>query len=86
MAKGTRYRRLAQHLAAQRGAEVHLSFTEIESVSGYVLPPSARRHRPWWANDQSHGEATAWLSEGWQATAVSLDAEHVTYRRLPSSS
>ena len=30
------------------------SFGEIESIIGFELPPSARLHRPWWAN-QSNG-------------------------------
>jgi hypothetical protein len=40
-----------------------LSLAEIEQIIGQPLPPSARRHRAWWANERSgsHVHARSWL-------------------------
>jgi len=42
----------------------------IEELLGGPLPDAARRHRPWWANDLSHVQATAWLAGGWKTGKV----------------
>jgi hypothetical protein len=47
---------------------VELSFEQIDSLVG-GLPPSARRHQPWWANDQSHSHARQWMRAGYRARA-----------------
>jgi hypothetical protein len=74
------YDALGQHLAGA-SAPVTLSFAEIERVIGRPLPASARKHRPWWANDASHSHARAWLGAGWRVIGVDLNAGRITFGR-----
>ena len=49
---------------------VQLTFEQIERIIGDDLPPYARRHRSWWANDPAgHPHSQEWLNVGWRATA-----------------
>jgi|GEM_PF-264805 len=64
--------------------EIRMTFAEIEDTLRAELPPSARRHRPWWANPGNaaqHTHAQSWLAAGWEVAAVNLDAEWVLFRR-----
>ena len=61
-----------------------ISFSEINS-RGSALPPSAFKHRAWWAN---HG-SKAWLKAGLRTEAVDMERQQVTFRlsrSLPSQS
>ncbi len=49
-----------------------LTFSEIESIIGAPLLPSARKHRAWWANSRDRTLARQWLAAGWRADAVDL--------------
>jgi hypothetical protein len=66
-------------------SETALSFRKIEVILGSSLPPSARKHRAWWANPSSpydHPYAQAWLAAGWEVDTVDQRAEWVRFRRL----
>jgi len=70
-------RRLAVHLwrdCRTTNDHVRLSFSDIEAVVGQ-LPVSARKHRPWWANDKTHSQASAWLDVGYRVAQVDLPGE-----------
>src|SRR5262245_24400537 len=61
-----------------------MTFREIESVIGGRLPASARKHRPWWANDaRGHAHADAWLGEGWRTEEVDMQDEKLVFVRTP---
>ena len=69
MAIRGKYQRLYTHLCGLRAEEWRTSFGEIESIIGFELPPSARLHRPWWANQgigNGHSQAVAWSVAGWE--------------------
>ena len=81
---GGKYQRLYKHLCALQAAEWRSSFGEIESVLGFELPPSARRHRQWWENQSSgkgHSHALAWIVAGWETADVDMAAETLLLRR-----
>ncbi len=64
--------------------EKTLSFRQVETILGFELPPSARRHRAWWANPSSprdHPYAQVWLSAGWKVDAVDQQKEWVRFQR-----
>src|SRR5437773_5487880 len=51
---------------------VELKFKEIEQIIGASLPPSARKHAAWWANEEgetTHVQAHAWIAVGWRVHA-----------------
>jgi hypothetical protein len=60
---------------------VTLSFQELEHIIGQAFPPSARRHRAWWANSPSRTLARQWLAAGWRAEQVDLAGERVRLAR-----
>ena len=71
--------------AATGVSKMTLTFQQIELVLGFTLPPSARRHRAWWANPSKrddHPYAQAWLAAGWKVDTVDQQAEWVRFRRL----
>jgi len=74
-----KYDPLREYLAGQGGAEVPMTFDEVERLVG-PLPSSARVHRAWWAND-SEVEALAWRTAGWHVRSVNLAAEYVVFAR-----
>jgi hypothetical protein len=84
MSGGTsRYDPLKRYLAECTDSVIHLSFGEIERIIGGPLPASARRHRPWWANERSgsHVHASAWMGAGRRTTNVDLTTAAVDFVR-----
>lgn len=59
-----------------------LTFAQVEDLINDNLPPSARQHRAWWANDStSSRQAEAWMTSGWAVDDVDLSAEVVRFKR-----
>lgn len=78
----SRYAGLGDYLDEQDEDSIELSFQVVEETIGGDLPPSAARHRAWWANTETHTQARAWLDHGWEVDKVNLDQEAVTFRRV----
>lgn len=84
MAVRGKYQRLYEYLCSLPAQEWRTSFGEIESIIGFELPSSARRYRPWWANQgrsSGHSQALAWNAAGWETAQVDMDAETLLLRR-----
>ena len=85
MAMRSKYRKLYAHLCRLPEQEWMTSFSEIESVLGLELPPSARLYRPWWANQSNdgngHSQALAWSAAGWETAKVDMNSETLLFRR-----
>ena len=83
MANRGEYQRLYSHLCGLQAEEWQTSFGEIESIMGFALPPTARLHRPWWANQMNgHSHALAWMAAGWKTEKVKMEVETLVFRRL----
>lgn len=83
---GSKYQPLAEFLSARTEDRWTASFDEVEQVLGFDLPESARRHRPWWANQtkMNHSQTKGWMAAGWLVDDISLERERVTFvRRQP---
>ena len=78
-----KYKKLFSHLCEVSAPEWRTTFGEIESIIGFKLPASARRHRPWWANQsgEGHTHALAWKAAGWETAEVDMAAETLLLRR-----
>lgn len=78
-----KYEPLAEHLSGERENAWIASFSEIEAVLGFPLPPSARNHREWWGNQRGggHSQAKGWQEAGWQVWKVDLHEKRVEFRR-----
>lgn len=72
-----KYDALQKWLMEQKEAgetSLRIGFEEIEEILQDSLPPSARTHRSWWANEFStHVQARAWLSSGWLVDDADLE-------------
>lgn len=79
----SRYDPLRTYLTGRSEPVVHLSFAEIERIIDGPLPASARRHRPWWANERSgsHVHASAWMAAGRRTANVELNVGTVDFVR-----
>lgn len=78
----SKYDPLQTYLARQAQREAAMAFGEIERVLGFPLPPSARRHQAWWANNVgTHVNARAWRDAGWKTSRVDLASERVVFVR-----
>ena len=50
-----------------------LTFSAIEKILGFKLPPSAYEYKVWWNNesgDTSHSHAHSWMAAGFLATDI----------------
>ena len=84
-----KYQRLYTYLSSLQHQEWRTSFSEVETVMGFALPPSARLHRPWWGNQRGgngHSHALAWSVAGWETAEVDMEAETLLFRRTEPSS
>lgn len=77
----SKYRLLAKYLLDSNKNEITLSYTDIETILGFELPASAKKHtHQFWANTYTHSFATSWLSVGYK-TKVNIDTNTVTFNK-----
>lgn len=79
----SKYGALGEFLRNQRSERVPISFAEIERITGAKLPPSARKHRPWWSNNPTNSVMTkVWLDAGFESEQVDMAARRLVFRRV----
>ena len=79
----SKYSGLGDYLKRQRGDRVPMTFSEIEKVAGVKLPPSARKHRPWWSNNAKNSVMTkVWLDAGFESEEVDMPGRKLVFRRV----
>lgn len=84
-ARESRYTPLALHLQTLplNQDKEEISFEDIELLIGGRLPPYARQHRSWWANDSTaHVQSIQWLAAGWRVSSVNMSGERVVFSRI----
>jgi hypothetical protein len=62
----SRYRPLADHLAASTETDLTLTFAEIEAIIGGPLPVTAMVAPSWWSNTTTDYTGL-WRALGWRA-------------------
>ena len=68
--------------SAAGGEEVETTFDEIEGILGNPLPTSAKEHKEWWDNNQTHAQAIGgWKAAGWRVGQVDIESKKVTFKR-----
>lgn len=76
------YTPLGLYLRKSATSRIPMTFREIESIIGRKLPPSAYRHRPWWANEErGHSHAKAWLDAGFETEQVDMTSRTLVFVR-----
>ena len=76
-----KYRPLWKELCSRQDATWPTTFVEIESILGFPLPASSRKHLPHWYGAGGSSVARAILAAGWRATKVNLDNETLILAR-----
>lgn len=77
----SKYDRLRDYLRSQPTDAWEATFAEVEGVLCFALPPSARIHQAWWANQDSGAQAGAWRDAGWRVDKVDLERGRVRFAR-----
>lgn len=78
-----KYSALGDYLKRQHRETVPLTFSEIERITGAKLPPSARKHRPWWSNNPHNSVMTkVWLEAGFASEQVDMQSRKLIFRRI----
>jgi len=79
----SKYRPFRDYLAVKGPDErdLRLTFDNMESIMGSVLPRTARVDRCWWANTLSSNHAKSWLNAGWKVDKVNLGEGFVLFVR-----
>lgn len=73
-----KYDPLREWLKTSPGS-VEIGFSDLAKLVG-GLPPSAYRHREWWANETNgHVQARAWLEAGRRVSTVDLQNQMVVF-------
>ena len=80
-ATSMKYAPLYRHLQRFAGDVWHATFYELETILGFRLPNSARRHQAWWSNTDSHIQAAAWIAAGWETSGVDVAKERLSFVR-----
>jgi hypothetical protein len=82
--RSSRYQPLRDYLSGRSDPVLRLTFSQIEEILGASLPASARKYRPWWANEAAgtHVHARAWLDSERRTANVDLNAATVEFVRL----
>ena len=81
--KSSRYEPLTVHLRRSGGAEISMTFEEIEAVLGFNLPPRASTHRAWFSNNPTNNPMTAaWLAAGYKSANVDMNNRMLVFRKV----
>lgn len=83
----SKYDPLTRHLKGRYGAQIPMTFVEIEKVLDSKLPRSAHEYAAWWANHpgETHVQAKAWMDAGFETTEVDRDRKRVVFARVAQS-
>lgn len=82
----SKYSPLKTHLQREGRQQIRMSFAEIEEIIDNRLPPSARKHRPWWSNNPTNSVITyAWLSAGYRTAQVDMPGETLVFVKSPET-
>jgi hypothetical protein len=79
----SKYAQLGDYLKKKQAERVPMTFGDIERITGVKLPPSARKHRPWWSNNPDNSVLTkVWLEAGYESEQVDMEARKLVFRRV----
>lgn len=83
----TVYAPLQSYLSRRNESSVVMTYSEIESLLGRKLPPTAYgdHRRQWWANTETHSQALAWLRAN-RKTKLDMTVDRVTFIRADAPS
>lgn len=83
-----KYRALTQWLSVVTSGTRKMTFSEVEEIIGFPLPPSCRKHPAHWSGYEGSAVARAIHDAGSRATQLDLQGETVAFEKVqkPSNS
>jgi hypothetical protein len=78
-----KYQPLWAWLRSRPDDRIELTFTQVEEILGFPLPPSSRKHPPHWHSYKGSAVVRAIRDAGWKARDVSIRSETVVLERVP---
>ncbi len=72
---------LKNFLMTSEKLEVVMTFDELESIIGYSLPESAKRHRAYFANTDTHSISKAWMEAGYYVTDLDVYGQKIVFKK-----
>ena len=82
MGRKTKYQPLADYLVNCGHDNVTLTFSQIEDILGFKLSPSARKHRPNWANNSVEALSWGWMPVGYESYGIDMKNEIAHFRKV----
>ena len=78
---GEKYKKLAEYLYENWNRCIELTYSEIEAILGFSLPPTAYNlPQSYWANTETHSYAKgSWLAVGYKAKVIA--AQKIRFER-----
>lgn len=80
----SKYYSLSRWFDSLSSHETTLTFTEVETILGFPLPPTARERSQWWANEAGntrHVQCNSWTCAGFRVKNLDLTKESVVFER-----
>ena len=79
----SKYDPLEIYLKSTDFESIPMTFNKIELIINDSLPPSARKHRPWWSNNPSNSTMTwSWIAAGFKVTEVNMNKESLVFVKI----
>lgn len=78
-----KYEPLTEFLRHTQADVWNASFSDVERLLGFCLPPSAYKYPEWWANEKNggRGQKLSWSAVGWRTAKVDIAARRVRFER-----
>jgi hypothetical protein len=77
----SKYEPLRHFLERATSSQVPMTFSEIEKVLGFPLPPS-QTIRAWWSNNPTNNVMTKeWLAAGFKTEQVDIERRKLVFKR-----
>lgn len=77
-----KYYKLKEYFSFCKQASLSLNFKDIEAITGYSLPKSARKSSDWWyPREQTNRIAEAWITEGYALLKINMEKEKISFER-----
>lgn len=77
-----KYFKLTDVLKSSNKNTMKFTFSELESLLGFELPKSARNHRAFWANTDTHSISLNWLSAGYEVSNIDIEIGEVEFSKI----
>lgn len=80
--RGSKFEPFTAYLLNSGIDELTLSFNQIETILGFSLYPSARKHTAYWHPSKTHMLPKSWIEAGYEMTHLDIQSEIVTLRKI----